>query len=55
MRMFWCAADIISLWSGTQRAMAGVREGLKAKTAPKSPFPKGAKTPAGTEAKRVRY
>lgn len=55
MRMFWCAADIISLWSGTQRAMVGVREGLKAKTAPKSPFPKGAKTPAGTEAKRVRY
>jgi 2-keto-3-deoxy-L-rhamnonate aldolase RhmA len=55
MRMFWCAADIISLWSGTQRAMAGVREGLKAKTPPKSPFPKGAKTPAGTAAKRVRY
>jgi 2-keto-3-deoxy-L-rhamnonate aldolase RhmA len=55
MRMFWCAADIVSMWSATQKAMAGIREGLTVKTAPASPFPEGAITPAGAEARWVRY
>ncbi|MEI6970321.1 MAG: aldolase/citrate lyase family protein [bacterium] len=51
MRVFWCAADVISMWDATRKGMAAIKVGLAAKTAPKSPFPAS----AGKKAVRVRY
>jgi 2-keto-3-deoxy-L-rhamnonate aldolase RhmA len=38
MRMFWCAADVVSMWQATQNGIAAIRTGLEAETAPNSPF-----------------
>jgi 2-keto-3-deoxy-L-rhamnonate aldolase RhmA len=51
MRVFWCAADIISMWDGCRRGIAAIRSGLAAKSSPKSPFPAAAKKTV----KRIRY
>ena len=50
MRVFWCAADVVSMWDATRKGMAAIRAGLGAKAAPKSPFAAARKaTP------RIRY
>jgi len=38
MRVFWCAADIVSMWDATRKGIAAIRAVLAAKAAPKSPF-----------------
>lgn len=55
MRVFWCAADVVSMWTATLNGIDAIREGLVANPAPESPFPAGARTPAGDPARRGRY
>ncbi len=50
MRMFWCAADVVSMWDATRKGIAGIRAGLAAKAKPASPFPA-----ATGNARRIRY
>jgi 2-keto-3-deoxy-L-rhamnonate aldolase RhmA len=38
MRVFWCAADVVSMWEATRNSIAAIRGGLVAETAPASPF-----------------
>ena len=42
MRVFWCAADIVSMWNATRNGIAAIKDSLAAKAAPKSPFAKAA-------------
>lgn len=51
MRVFWCAADVVSMWDATRKGIAAIRAGLDAKSAPKSPFA----ATAGKAGRRVRY
>jgi 2-keto-3-deoxy-L-rhamnonate aldolase RhmA len=46
MRMFWCAADVVSMWNATRQGITAIRSGLAAKTSPRSPF---------AAAQRIRY
>ncbi len=47
MRMFWCAADVVSMWEATGKSIAAIRASLAARSSPKSPFTVGHR--------RVRY
>ncbi len=38
MRVFWCAADVVSMWNATRAGIAAIKDGLAATSAPKSPF-----------------
>ncbi len=38
MRLFWCAADIVSMWNATRAGITAIKDGLAAETAPDSPF-----------------
>ena len=51
MRVFWCAADVVSMWDATCKGMSAIREGLAAKPAPKSPFAAASRKAA----RQVRY
>jgi 2-keto-3-deoxy-L-rhamnonate aldolase RhmA len=50
MRMFWCAADVVSMWQATRQGIEAIRKGLERGAAPRSPF-----AGKGTQARRVRY
>ena len=39
MRVFWCAADVVSMWDATRKGIAAIRDGLAADQSPASPFP----------------
>lgn len=39
MRVFWCAADVVSMWDATRKGIEAIRDGLEAEVAPTSPFP----------------
>jgi 2-keto-3-deoxy-L-rhamnonate aldolase RhmA len=43
MRVFWCAADVVSMWQATRSGIDAIRVGLDAQTAPESPFVAAAK------------
>lgn len=38
MRMFWCASDVVTMWTGTRQGLAAIQASLAAPTAPPSPF-----------------
>lgn len=38
MRVFWCAADIISMWDATRKGIAGIRTALASATPPPPSF-----------------
>jgi len=46
MRMFWCAADIVSMWDATRRGIGAIQAGLAAEAAPQSPFAAMSRKPA---------
>ena len=52
MRVFWCAADVVSMWTATRNGIAAIRSGLAAKAVPTSPF---AATTSPKAAKRIQY
>jgi 2-keto-3-deoxy-L-rhamnonate aldolase RhmA len=39
MRVFWCAADIVSMWNATRNGISAIRGRLAAEAAADSPFP----------------
>jgi 2-keto-3-deoxy-L-rhamnonate aldolase RhmA len=43
MRVFWCAADVVSMWQATRSGIDAIRVGLDAQNAPESPFVAAAK------------
>ena len=51
MRVFWCAADVVSMWDATRKGMTAIRAGLAAKPSPKSPFAAASRKTA----RQVRY
>jgi 2-keto-3-deoxy-L-rhamnonate aldolase RhmA len=51
MRVFWCAADVVSMWDATRKGIAAIRTGLEAEAAPRSPFAPAARKTTG----RVSY
>lgn len=51
MRVFWCAADVVSMWDATRKGIAAIRAGLAAKSSPKSPFAAASRKTA----RQVRY
>jgi 2-keto-3-deoxy-L-rhamnonate aldolase RhmA len=51
MRVFWCAADVVSMWDATRKGIGAIRTGLEAKLSPKSPFAAVSRKTA----KQVRY
>lgn len=51
MRVFWCAADVVSMWDASRKGIAAIRGSLDAKASPKSPF--DADSPK--TARRIRY
>jgi len=52
MRLFWCAADVISMWNATRSGIAAIKDGLAAKAAPKSPF---ASSREAKSSKQIQY
>jgi 2-keto-3-deoxy-L-rhamnonate aldolase RhmA len=51
MRLFWCAADIVSMWTATRTGIAAIQASLAAEAAPESPFP----ATSGQSAPHLRY
>lgn len=50
MRVFWCAADVVSMWDASRKGIAAIRVGLDAKASPKSPFAGSVKS-----GRKIRY
>jgi len=38
MRVFWCAADVVSMWDATRKAITAIKASLDAEASPTSPF-----------------
>ncbi|MCC6579169.1 MAG: hypothetical protein IT440_01920, partial [Phycisphaeraceae bacterium] len=51
MRLFWCAADVVSMWNATRAGIAAIKDGLAATTAPASPF----QATDGQSVTKIRY
>lgn len=51
MRVFWCAADVVSMWTATRNGIDAIRGRLAAEAAAESPFP----VAANVLEKKLRY